>query len=382
MKTPYKTKSNILFVDDEINVIDALKRSLRPLRNEWDMTFVLSVEEALEKVATNSFDLIISDINMPGKDGLELLKILDEKEILNDVLVIILTGQADKDLKRKALDVGATDLLNKPFEREDLLARIRSALRLKASQDKVKSQNILLDEKVKELQKLETMRTELFNMLVHDLKTPISVIIGNLDLIRFFDLSEIKDFIDSAQTACDYLYRMVSDMLDIARLEEGGLKLSYEKIDPENIIIDSLASISGIGKIKNLKLVYSFNSLPIDKEFFCDQGLIMRVIQNLVSNAIYYSPQDETIEIGFRYIDSNKIQFFVNDNGRGVPPEYQQKIFDKFVQVGDKKKDGRIYTTGLGLTFCKMAINAHDGTIYVESDGKKGSSFKFEMPLT
>ncbi len=106
----------------------------------------------------------------------------------------------------------------------------------------------------------------------------------------------------------------------------------------------------------------------------------MRVLQNFLSNAIQHSPAGETIEIGFEYSKSPKISFFVKDSGPGIPKEYQKVVFEKFTQL-DKKSDGRIYTTGLGLAFCKMAVKAHKGSIGVKTVSPTGSLFWFLLPL-
>jgi signal transduction histidine kinase len=107
---------------------------------------------------------------------------------------------------------------------------------------------------------------------------------------------------------------------------------------------------------------------------------LLRVLQNLLTNAISYSPPGETIEVGYRRITPHEIEFFVKDNGPGVPYEYREAIFDKYFQL-EKQADGRIYTVGLGLTFCKMAVEAHRGRIRLDSENSKGSRFSFILPL-
>jgi response regulator RpfG family c-di-GMP phosphodiesterase len=143
-------KKQVLFVDDEPNFLNGVRRMLRAYRDEWEFSFAQSVDEAVETVAAHDFDTIVSDVSMPGKTGLDLLKILKEKKVSDTVPVIILTGNAESDLKRNALDLGATDLLNKPVTQEDLIARIRNTLRLKEFQDALRNQNEILDQKVKE----------------------------------------------------------------------------------------------------------------------------------------------------------------------------------------------------------------------------------------
>ncbi len=143
-------KKRILFVDDEPNVLNGLKRMLHCQREEWEMSYVCSVDAALGELEESPFDAIVSDIKMPDKDGFELLKLLHKSEILKNIPVIIVTGCDENDMKRRALDLSATDLLNKPVCKEDLLARLYSVLRLKGYQDELNNHNKILEQKVRE----------------------------------------------------------------------------------------------------------------------------------------------------------------------------------------------------------------------------------------
>lgn len=143
-------KRHILFVDDDPNVLDGLRRMLRAHHSRWDMSFVHSAKEALDQIPHTAFDAIVSDVMMPGKDGFELLAELSNSQCARDVPVVMLTGADDSGLKRRALDMGATDLLNKPIDPEDLVARLQSVLRLKSYQDELRSQNEILERKVEE----------------------------------------------------------------------------------------------------------------------------------------------------------------------------------------------------------------------------------------
>jgi response regulator RpfG family c-di-GMP phosphodiesterase len=140
----------ILFVDDEPHFLAGLCRMLRSESHEWEAEFVTSVDAALETVAGTRFDTVVSDVNMPGKSGFDLLAAMQQDPRTKNIPIIILTGNAESDLKRRALDLGATDLLNKPVQLEDLLARLRSVLRLKQYQDQLENQNQILEEKVRE----------------------------------------------------------------------------------------------------------------------------------------------------------------------------------------------------------------------------------------
>lgn len=123
-------KRRILFVDDEPNVLDGLRRMLRAERTRLDMSFVDGADAALDELRAADFDAVVSDVDMPGKDGFTLLEEMRADDQTRDVPVIILTGRNDSGIKRRALDLGATDLLNKPVDPQDLLARLRSAIRI------------------------------------------------------------------------------------------------------------------------------------------------------------------------------------------------------------------------------------------------------------
>ena len=143
-------RRRLLFVDDEPNFLNGIRRMLRVHRSDWDMVFVNSVDQAVATAEESEFDAVISDVNMPLKNGLDLLSILRDRDSTRNIPIIILTGNAESDLKRRALDLGATDLLNKPVGQEDLVARIRSVLRLKSYQDQLRDQNVILEQRVRE----------------------------------------------------------------------------------------------------------------------------------------------------------------------------------------------------------------------------------------
>ncbi len=155
-------KRRILFVDDEPNFLDGLRRMLSRQRLVWDMHFANGVDEAENKMREMDFDAVVSDVMMPLRDGFSLLASIRETERTRDVPVIMLTGLKERDLKRRALEMGATDLLNKPVEQEDLTVRLESVLRLKSYQDEIKAQNALLEQKVRErTQQLMDSRLEI-----------------------------------------------------------------------------------------------------------------------------------------------------------------------------------------------------------------------------
>ncbi|MBW2642546.1 MAG: GAF domain-containing sensor histidine kinase [Deltaproteobacteria bacterium] len=233
-----------------------------------------------------------------------------------------------------------------------------------------------LQQKNLQLRKLKKLKADFYNMLIHDLKGPISELIANLDILSYTVSDENQEYVEAAKT----LYSMVSDMLDIVQLEEDRIKLIYEKIFPQDLIKEALERLFGLFKMKKLSFVENFPSSKTSYFFWGDRGLLLRVLQNLLTNAIDYSPYNETIEVGYEYLKSQEINFFVKDKGPGVPPEHHKSIFEKYFQL-NKISDGRVYSTGLGLTFCKMAVETHRGKIGVESESLKGSRFFFILPV-
>jgi len=152
----------ILFVDDDPAVHDALRRSLHSQRQTWDLRFASGVDEALDLMKRTAFDAVVTDVTMPHRDGLDLLVELQQAEATRDVPVIILTGLGDLALKRRALELGAVDLITKPVVAEDLVARLRSVLRLKSYEDQLREQNDFLEQKVQSrTQELEQSRMEI-----------------------------------------------------------------------------------------------------------------------------------------------------------------------------------------------------------------------------
>ena len=155
-------KQSILFIDDDSNFLETIKRILRPYREEWHICFAHSVEAALSVLVEVNIDVIVSDMYMPHKNGFHLLEILEQHTVYRSIPVVILTGGQEHELKAKALELGATDLLTKPVLREDLIARLKSVLKLKSYQDKIQKHNELLQEQVRpRTEELEQSRLDI-----------------------------------------------------------------------------------------------------------------------------------------------------------------------------------------------------------------------------
>lgn len=243
--------------------------------------------------------------------------------------------------------------------------------RLRRSRSEIRRKNT-------ELRHLERIRTELFNMLVHDLKGPLSEIVANLDILSYTTSDDNLENVQIARSGCDTLFRMISDLLDITRLEEGCLNLIYERIDPAELIHEAETGLGGMASARGVELKERVCRDACGESFIGDRGILLRVMQNLLVNAVQHSPRGAQVETGWG-CSADAATFYVQDQGPGIAPEFHEAVFNKFFQL-TKKRDGRRYSTGLGLTFCKMAVEAHGGSIGVESDGVRGSRFILSVP--
>ena len=261
-----------------------------------------------------------------------------------------------------------------------IAGQVVGALENQRLMQSLKKQKRALHQKNLQLIQLEQLKTDFYNMLIHDLKGPISELVANLDILSYTVSDEDQECVEAAKAGCNTLYSMVSNLLDVSRFEDGKLNLVCEKIDPRELIEEALARLFGLVEMEQLSFDKKFPSDDSVTFFEGDRAILLRILQNLLTNAIRYSPSGETIEVGFENLKSSQIRFFVRDRGSGVPPEFHQSIFEKYFQA-EKIKDGRQYTTGLGLTFCKMAVDAHGGSIGIESEPLKGSCFFFKLPV-
>lgn len=237
-----------------------------------------------------------------------------------------------------------------------------------------------LKTKNKELLALEQLRDDLINMIIHDLKGPLGEITANLDLLSSAPLeSQDRECLDTAIQGGENLLRMIMNMLDVKKMEDGKLKLHCEAFDVSELVEGVIDKMKTLIKQKAMH-VQAVNANRFT--WVADRSLIERVLINLLNNAIQYSHQGGTVEINSQSNPKNQqLQVEVIDHGKGIPRTFQRKIFEKFGQV-DADSSERRNGTGLGLTFCRMAIEAHQGKIWVESEVGKGSRFIFLLPLT
>jgi signal transduction histidine kinase len=327
-------------------------------------------------------DLCILDVSMPagnlGVDdrstGFEVCRRIKRDPRTARIPVIFVTALNDTTDRVKAIEAGGDDFLTKPHNRLVLGARVRSLLKLKAATD-------ALEESLRKQKELEKVRDDLMKMIVHDLKSPLTSVIGAMEMLIDGDFgpltgSQRKALGDTEKRAQDLL-ALIEDLLEVARLEESRLALHLTPLSPKPLL-DEVArewEIRVQQEKARLVLEVSGEARPVD----ADQQLIKRVFSNLIQNALTHSARAVTVTLGAR-TDSGGTLFTVADDGVGIPPEYHDIIFRKFEQVRTPHIP-RVRSSGLGLAFCKLVVEAHGGRIWVKSGPERqGSAFHFWLP--
>jgi signal transduction histidine kinase len=361
----------ILIVDDNPKNIQVVGSLLT--QEGYPTAFALNGRQAVEMARSNRFDLILLDVMMPETDGFEVCNQLKNLEETREIPVIFLTAKTDTDSIVQGFDVGGYDYVTKPFISRELLARVRSRLHIKSLNDELKK-------RYEEIRQLENMRETLTHMIVHDLKNPLNGIFGYASLLQTDETlsSDPKSseyagaIMNSAQTMLD----MIMAILDVSRLETGEMQLTLEDTDIRAVLRDVVDGIKPMLRQSSLKL--KVNLPPDIPPLRTDREILRRIIVNIIGNAIHFAPPESDITFSAA-VEGKHIRLTISDQGPGIPEKYQEQIFDKFKQINTRGSREK-YSTGLGLTFCKMAVEALGGKIGVESQPGKGSSFWFVLP--
>ena len=230
---------------------------------------------------------------------------------------------------------------------------------------------------ITEARRLEEMREDLTQMVVHDLRSPLGTVANTLEALEMGAAGEDRELITTAQTSVRRVLNLVSTLLDVARLEAGQMPLKRERVSLAAIAQETVTLMAPFARARGIKLVHQVpDDLP---QPLADRDMVERVMINLVTNGIQFTPKGGQVSVDATLAPSTppEVWLRVRDTGRGIRPEDQAHIFEKFVQVGTPRRGG----TGLGLAFCKLAAEAHGGRIWVESAEGAGSTFFVSLPL-
>jgi signal transduction histidine kinase len=355
-----------MLVDDGITNLELLKAVLGS--QNYDLRAFLDGPTALAAAEREPPDLILLDISMPLMNGYDVCERLKANPALAGIPVIFSSALTATSDKVAAFACGGVDYIPKPIQPGEVKARVRAQLQLFHHQRD-------LSEKLDRIRRLEEMRDSLTHMIAHDMRTPIGSIAVALELLQQ-QLPALDEpgrrTLDIVEQNAAILMRLVDQMLDISRMESGQMPLHLDRFNlPDEIqqTIQSIAQWEAPGRVV-LKL-----NQPVDVVADCE--IIQRVVANLVENALKFSRAGQQVTLTVTGEDG-RARVAVTDQSEGISAADRGKIFDKFVQLANpQRKTG----TGLGLAFCKLAVEAHGGTIGVDSEPGQGSTFWFELPL-
>ncbi|GAC1516787.1 MAG: hybrid sensor histidine kinase/response regulator [Gemmatimonadaceae bacterium] len=329
-------------------------------------------------------DLCILDVSMPSGDlnvddrstGFEVCRRIKRDPRTARIPVIFVTALNDTTDRVKAIEAGGDDFLTKPHNRLVLGARVRSLLKLKAATD-------ALEESFRKMRELEKVRDDLMKMIVHDLKTPLTSVLATLEMALDGDFGAIgegpRKALAEAEGKAEDLLSLIEDLLEVARIEETTITLDLTVMAPGAL----LAEIAHEWNVRFQQEGATLRSEVNDDTpvFAADKALVKRVFANLIQNALSHSATAVTVLLTARPDDPGGVLFTVADNGPGIPKEYHEIIFRKFEQVRTPNIP-RVRSSGLGLAFCKLAVEAHGGRIWVQSTEGEGSAFHIFLPVT
>jgi signal transduction histidine kinase len=331
-------------------------------------------EEGVEAFARERPDCVLLDVRMPGVDGFATFSRMRAIDAGAETPIIFLTAQRDLDTFDAAQRTGADDFLTKPVRPAELALRVQAAVRLRRLGSELRDHYALLRRQRDDLVRLQLQKEQLTAFVVHDLKNPVNSIELHAQLLeRTPDLPpRATRAIARIRDAARQQLRLILNLLDIAKGEEGRLVPIKAPVDLAALFRDVTAALELRAGDVGVTLAVDLAT----PSMLADADLLRRVLENLVENAILHAPEHTTIRMGARAVDG-AVELRVADEGPGIPEAAREAVFDRFVRLADASQTptGR----GLGLSFCKLAVLAHGGTIWIE-DATPGAIFCMRFP--
>ncbi|MBI4394956.1 MAG: hybrid sensor histidine kinase/response regulator [Candidatus Omnitrophica bacterium] len=347
-----------------------------------------SVEEAMEKIKGDQINMVVSDYNLPGKNGLDFLEWLNAENI--NVPFIMMTGMGDEKTAVRAMQDGAYNYIVKDDVYLNVLPHVvdETFLKYLAEQEKaryeleIREKNAALEKANRELKKLDQLKSDFIASVSHDIRTPLNSVQESIALILdgIVDTHQDngKNVLEIAKRSIQRLTTMINDLLDFSKLEAGKMRLHIEPSDVQVLIDEVLSSLKSLAEKKKVKFVFNptqgFPKVP------CDPERMVQVLINLVGNAIKFTPEGGAVTVQTEATAQGRVNISVQDTGIGIAKEDLGRIFERFEQVKDANPKGT-KGTGLGLSICKELIRLHGGEIYVESEPGKGSRFIISLSI-
>ncbi len=370
-------KSNILMVDDRKENIQLLGSLLYI---DYNTEFAMSGEEALKILETETFDLILLDVMMTGIDGYEACRRIKADERLKEIPIIFLSSSVASEFIIKGFKAGGVDYISKPFNKDELLVRVKTHLTIKKLQDSLKLSKTEAKKAELKAQNATRAKSSFLANMSHEIRTPMNAILGYNQLMQRTRLNKKQfDYTNKIQSASSSLLKIINDILDFSKIEAEKLTMEYEVFNLEKIISEMCNIASIKAQNKDVHLVVDIDP-DIPQELIGDSLRLNQIFINLINNAIKFSEKAEILfkseSLGNIGDDKVNLQFTVEDNGIGMTEQQLAELFKPFTQA-DYSTTRKYGGTGLGLAICRTLVDLMDGKIWADSEYGKGSRFIF-----
>jgi signal transduction histidine kinase len=387
----------ILLIEDNPGDIYLISELLGASGLQFVVDRSSSLVDAIKLAGSQDYDAVLLDLGLPDSFGLETLRRFKQTKI--NAPVVVLTGLDDEEIAIETVKEGAQDYLIKGnLTGDNIIRAIRYGIeRMKlyreiaVAKEALQKLNEELDQKVKtrtreleiyaaELKELNATKDKFFGIIAHDLKNPLSSLIGASELlinyVNQLDKDNILNISMLLHGSAQQGYALLENLLEWSMTQTGKLEFTAQKMILNEVIKDTISIFKTQATNKNVDLQCKINGI-LEAEI--DKNLISSVLRNLLSNAIKFTPKNGKVLI-YAHKVLNNIEICVKDTGIGIPEEIGNNIFRidiKYTREGTEQEKG----TGLGLLLCKEFIERHGGKIWVESRLGEGSEFKFTLPL-
>jgi len=377
--TSKNANPKVLIVDDNKENIDLIAYFLKP--QNYELITAVDGIEALEKVESGQPDIILLDIMLPKMDGFQVCERLKKNKDTRAIPIIMITALKELKDKIRSLEVGADDFISKPFENVELLTRVKSLLRIKAYHDEAEANAKELEEKNRALLRMDQFKEELNHLIIHDMKNPLFVIQGNLQMMEM-GLGDampdvVKKYLGRIDRSTQNLLRMVLNLIDVFKIEDGDMELKLELANLNDLVEKSFEKIWDYPENANKEVQKNLSKEL--KLLQLDTSVMERVFDNLINFSLANVDKDGKVEIS-TYLKNDVIYFTIHDHGIHIPIKYSESVFDKFSQV-EIKNEGYRLGRGLALTFCKLAVEAHQGKLVVDPENTSGNRLILSLPV-
>jgi len=373
-------KPIVLVVDDEEGIRTLLKRILT--KAGYDVVAVANGQEALDKVSRLQVRVVLSDIKMPDISGIELLGKLTANH--PDICVIMATGVTDIQTAVDAIKLGAYDYINKPFNQKDLVMRVQKAIEKLELDEKLKESAAELEVALRDARAANQSKSEFLASMSHELRTPLTAILGFSEVLQEGYFGKVnnkqKEYLNDIHESGQHLLSLINDILDLAKIEIGKMELERGPVVVKKLLENSLVMIREKANNHSIELEIDLAPEIEGLNIQADERKLKQITFNLLSNAAKFTPDGGHIQLSAK-CEGGRLVVAVTDNGIGIPPEKQEKVFGDFYQAESSLK-GKTPGTGLGLPLSRKMVQMHSGKLWCESEGEgKGSRFVFTLPL-